>query len=101
MTQPLRGGGFMKRTFKGACLMGIAWASMFATAQAGEVDWAALNPAFAKAAYVKDKEACVSCHADSIEAYKKTVHGRTFQYGRSEEHTSELQSQFHLLCRLL
>ena len=71
----------MKRTFKGACLMGIAWASMFATAQAGEVDWAALNPAFAKAGYVKDKEACVGCHADSIEAYKKTVHGRTFQYG--------------------
>jgi len=71
----------MKRTFKGACLMGIAWASMFATAQAGEVDWAALNPAFAKAAYVKDKEVCVGCHAESIEAYKKTVHGRTFQYG--------------------
>lgn len=71
----------MKRTFKGACLMGIAWASMFATAQAGEVDWAALNPAFAKATYVKDKEVCVGCHAESIEAYKKTVHGRTFQYG--------------------
>src|SRR5689334_24359403 len=24
-----------------------------------------------------------------------------FQHGRSEEHTSELQSQFHLVCRLL
>jgi len=71
----------MKKTFKGACLMGIAWASLIATAQAGEVDWAALNPAFAKATYVKDKEVCVGCHADSIEAYKKTVHGRTFQYG--------------------
>src|SRR5438309_8983878 len=23
------------------------------------------------------------------------------RYGRSEEHTSELQSQFHLVCRLL
>src|SRR5689334_24536703 len=23
------------------------------------------------------------------------------QFGRSEEHTSELQSQFHLVCRLL
>src|SRR5438309_10502995 len=28
-----------------------------------------------------------------------TMRGR--HYGRSEEHTSELQSQFHLVCRLL
>src|SRR6266568_9167222 len=28
-------------------------------------------------------------------------HGPSFQNGRSEEHTSELQSQFHLVCRLL
>src|SRR5580693_8935635 len=27
--------------------------------------------------------------------------GRPFLGGRSEEHTSELQSQFHLVCRLL
>src|SRR5438309_8687692 len=27
--------------------------------------------------------------------------GRALQLGRSEEHTSELQSQFHLVCRLL
>src|SRR5689334_23756743 len=27
--------------------------------------------------------------------------GTTYQPGRSEEHTSELQSQFHLVCRLL
>src|SRR5438309_6169634 len=27
--------------------------------------------------------------------------GGTFQEFRSEEHTSELQSQFHLVCRLL
>src|SRR6267143_5171063 len=26
---------------------------------------------------------------------------RSFQSARSEEHTSELQSQFHLVCRLL
>src|SRR5689334_23973652 len=31
-----------------------------------------------------------------------TVNGAgTFYSGRSEEHTSELQSQFHLVCRLL
>src|SRR5438309_5425229 len=27
--------------------------------------------------------------------------GRRRAWGRSEEHTSELQSQFHLVCRLL
>src|SRR5438309_4387075 len=27
--------------------------------------------------------------------------GPPYQAGRSEEHTSELQSQFHLVCRLL
>src|SRR5687768_17640614 len=32
-----------------------------------------------------------------------TIHGRapTFATGRSEEHTSELQSRLHLVCRLL
>src|SRR5438309_4620530 len=30
-----------------------------------------------------------------------TGQDRGFQRGRSEEHTSELQSQFHLVCRLL
>src|SRR5438309_7448843 len=28
-------------------------------------------------------------------------HARSITRGRSEEHTSELQSQFHLVCRLL
>src|SRR2546422_3623012 len=27
--------------------------------------------------------------------------GRGFRHGRSEEHTSELQSRLHLVCRLL
>jgi DmsE family decaheme c-type cytochrome len=61
--------------------MGIAWASLPVMAQAEEIDWAALNPAFAKAAYVTDKETCIGCHADSIDAYHKTVHGLTFQHG--------------------
>ncbi len=71
----------MKKTFKVACLMGIAWASLPVMAQAEEIDWAALNPGFAKAAYVTDKETCIGCHADSIDAYHKTVHGLTFQHG--------------------
>src|SRR5438309_2575215 len=29
------------------------------------------------------------------------AHHRTQSHSRSEEHTSELQSQFHLVCRLL
>src|SRR5689334_24103907 len=29
------------------------------------------------------------------------AHAQTITGGRSEEHTSELQSQFHLVCRLL
>src|SRR5689334_23968230 len=29
------------------------------------------------------------------------VPGTASRFGRSEEHTSELQSQFHLVCRLL
>src|SRR6266568_9568028 len=31
----------------------------------------------------------------------KGPYSRTISAGRSEEHTSELQSQFHLVCRLL
>src|SRR5689334_24183382 len=36
--------------------------------------------------------------------YSRTIEGLYAKYrrnGRSEEHTSELQSQFHLVCRLL
>src|SRR5689334_23607210 len=34
-------------------------------------------------------------------AGKHASSGRCFRCPRSEEHTSELQSQFHLVCRLL
>src|SRR6266481_9614612 len=34
------------------------------------------------------------------ECFWRTAHGRAGPF-RSEEHTSELQSQFHLVCRLL
>src|SRR5580693_9108877 len=33
--------------------------------------------------------------------YRRAQFGRSNAYFRSEEHTSELQSQFHLVCRLL
>jgi len=32
-----------------ACFLAVGWAAMFGAAEAKEVDWAALNPAFAKA----------------------------------------------------
>src|SRR5689334_23525564 len=35
------------------------------------------------------------------EPIKRTTSGRDLMNQRSEEHTSELQSQFHLVCRLL
>src|SRR5690625_6022171 len=35
------------------------------------------------------------------EAYLKAAHNATAKPGRSEEHTSELQSRGHLVCRLL
>src|SRR5689334_24330159 len=39
--------------------------------------------------------------AHSNEFKAPTLVRAIFQSGRSEEHTSELQSQFHLVCRLL
>src|SRR3989338_2561057 len=40
-----------------------------------------------------DPEATPACSAACI--------AQAIHFGRSEEHTSELQSQFHLVCRLL
>ncbi len=48
--------------------------------RSGEVNWAAVNPAFAKADYVKDKSVCLSCHEDAMKAYEGTTHGRQFQH---------------------
>src|SRR5689334_23816629 len=39
--------------------------------------------------------------ADAEEAAERLRFSMKFQQYRSEEHTSELQSQFHLVCRLL
>src|SRR3989304_2238084 len=46
----------------------------------GEVDWGKLNPAFAGAEFVMDKETCVSCHEEYIAAYEKTIHSRIFEH---------------------
>src|SRR5689334_24249990 len=41
------------------------------------------------------------CCSSSGRSHCGAPRGRTARRGRSEEHTSELQSQFHLVCRLL
>lgn len=49
--------------------------------KAGEVNWNKLNPAFGKAAYVKDKTVCANCHDESMKHYEGTMHGQVFQHG--------------------
>src|SRR5689334_24947634 len=39
--------------------------------------------------------------ADALVSWRKNLGNGSFAPMRSEEHTSELQSQFHLVCRLL
>src|SRR3989304_9837634 len=42
------------------------------------------------------------CNSDSIVCFRNVFGRRNpFLLGRSEEHTSELQSRLHLVCRLL
>jgi DmsE family decaheme c-type cytochrome len=42
-----------------------------------EVDWTALNPNFAGATFVNDRETCLTCHSDS-HPYDLTAHARAF-----------------------
>jgi DmsE family decaheme c-type cytochrome len=53
------------------------------TALAKEVDWAALNPAFEGATYVKDANLCWGCHGEAQDAFDHTAHARAFQYGKA------------------
>jgi len=57
--------------------MGTSFLSQ-SSSQKREVDWAKLNPAFAGASFVGDKEVCMTCHQESVEKYEKTSHGRRF-----------------------
>src|SRR5438309_7766444 len=43
----------------------------------------------------------VHVHVASSDDFGATISSDIDEYSRSEEHTSELQSQFHLVCRLL
>src|SRR2546422_6376526 len=54
-----------------------------------------------ESARAKALPACVSC-PENVTGANACVTPRTLlQYRRSEEHTSELQSRLHLVCRLL
>src|SRR5689334_23975761 len=48
-----------------------------------------------------DEERAVAAATGGVRRAVRRRHHRTGRAARSEEHTSELQSQFHLVCRLL
>lgn len=48
------------------------------TARPRQVDWVALNPAFAGATNVNDASTCETCHSDTLSSYHATVHSKTF-----------------------
>src|SRR5687768_17859800 len=56
----------------------------------------ALNRAYAKAGFTPDTVGLMEAHGTGT-----TVGDRAELETRSEEHTSELQSRLHLVCRLL
>jgi DmsE family decaheme c-type cytochrome len=50
-----------------------------------QVDWAALNPAFQDAVFVRDSGVCAVCHEDYMEPFAGTAHARAFRHGRMPE----------------
>ncbi len=56
------------------------------------VDWAALNPAFKDATFVKDTSVCLTCHEDSVKAYEQTTHHHAFRAGRTGLEALECES---------
>ncbi len=65
--------------FMGMCLLTIVALPSFVHGgdHTNEVDWAKLNPAFAGAGYVGDREVCASCHEGVMTKYDKTPHGES------------------------
>src|SRR5437016_10281094 len=49
----------------------------------------------------RDRRACIADSAGNVEPRNRPRGGRRRRDGRSEEHTSELQSLTNLVCRLL
>ena len=63
-------------------------------AEAKEVDWECINPEFADASYVKDRNICFECHEDFIQMFEETKHGRRFKTGGR----NELESRYCEAC---
>ena len=49
------------------------------------VDWAALDPAYEGATFVKDTEVCQTCHEDDLHGFDETAHARAFRAGKMPE----------------
>src|SRR2546422_1714396 len=72
--------------------------------------WSPTVPGSSHATFVDDRS-CAQCHQAQYRAWVGSHHERAMQradehtvlgdFKRSEEHTSELQSRLHLVCRLL
>ena len=44
-----------------------------------QIDWAALNPAYAGSEFVRDPQVCAGCHEESVTKYQHTNHARAFK----------------------
>src|SRR5687768_2585798 len=56
---------------------------------------------FVSNVYAEDSQEVIQCNIRDITDRKRAEKERTLLLARSEEHTSELQSRLHLVCRLL
>src|SRR5699024_12649561 len=59
------------------------------------------SPALAGRPQIVVGNKCDLATPEQIEAFRRYIEGRGLTFVRSEEHTSELQSRFDLVCRLL
>jgi DmsE family decaheme c-type cytochrome len=44
-----------------------------------DINWTALNPAYAGSEFVRDPQVCAGCHEESVTKYQHTTHARAFQ----------------------
>jgi predicted CXXCH cytochrome family protein len=65
-------------TVSAAVALASAWSAAATKSQPKPVDWAALNPAFAGATFVKDAETCRTCHEGPMHTYSGTKHAKAF-----------------------
>jgi DmsE family decaheme c-type cytochrome len=59
----------------------LGWGAAAARPPSRTVDWAALNPAFAGAAFVNDSATCATCHEDVMGPFGETAHAKALGHG--------------------